>query len=192
MLDTVRGYAAVAAGLAEAGARAAWESVTSRPGDDETTGSSAGLPRQVQDTVDGVLASSRQNSELLVGLVRTEVERAVGRLGFVREEELAAVRRHVQRLETQLARITGRAPDPTGAVVVEDDVPAAAPHPPATKPAKRPATKPAKRPATKPAKRPATKPAKRPAKRAAATATTPPEAGSAEDDRTPTTEGPTR
>ena len=85
MLDTVRGYAAVAAGLAEAGARAAWESVTSRPGDDETTGSSAGLPRQVQDTVDGVLASSRQNSELLVGLVRTEVERAVGRLGFVRE-----------------------------------------------------------------------------------------------------------
>ena len=41
MLDTVRGYVAVAAGLAEAGARAAWESVTSRPGDDETTGSSA-------------------------------------------------------------------------------------------------------------------------------------------------------
>lgn len=164
MLDTVRGYVAVAAGLAEAGARAAWESVTSRPDDDDGTVSAAGLPRQVQDTVDGVLASSRQNSELLVGLVRTEVERAVGRLGFVREEELAAVRRHVQRLETQLARITGRAPDPTGGVVGKDDVPA-------DEPATKPATKPAKRRVTK--------------------AATKPEAGTAEDDGTTTTEGPT-
>jgi ribonuclease E len=39
---------------------------------------------------------------LVVGLVRTEVERAVGRVGFVREEELAAVRAHVDRLEDQL------------------------------------------------------------------------------------------
>jgi hypothetical protein len=37
--------------------------------------------------------------------VRTEVDRAAGRLGFVREEELAAVRRHVSRLETQLAEV---------------------------------------------------------------------------------------
>ena len=172
MLDTVRGYVAVAAGLAEAGARAAWESVTSRPDDDEGTASAAGLPRQVQDTVDGVLASSRQNSELLVGLVRTEVERAVGRLGFVREEELAAVRRHVQRLETQLARITGRTPDPTGGAGEEDAAPAAAADEPAAKPATKPATKPAKRPVTK--------------------ASTKPQAAPAADDGTTTTEGPTR
>ena len=51
------------------------------------------------------LETSEQNRELLVGLVRTEVDRAAGRLGFVREEELAAVRRHVSRLETQLAEV---------------------------------------------------------------------------------------
>ena len=38
----------------------------------------------------------------MVGLIRTEVERAVGRMGFVREEELAAVRHHVERLEREL------------------------------------------------------------------------------------------
>ena len=42
---------------------------------------------------------------MLTGLVRAEVDRAAGRLGFVREEELAAVRRHVSRLETQLAEV---------------------------------------------------------------------------------------
>ena len=39
-----------------------------------------------------LMEQSRTNRELVVGLVRTEVDRAVGRVGFVREEELAAVR----------------------------------------------------------------------------------------------------
>jgi hypothetical protein len=60
---------------------------------------------QVQGLADDLLETSKQNRELLTGLVRTEVDRAAGRLGFVREEELAAVRRHVSRLEGQLADI---------------------------------------------------------------------------------------
>ena len=36
-----------------------------------------------------------------------EVDRAAGRMGFVREEELAAVRRHVARLEDQVADLRG-------------------------------------------------------------------------------------
>ncbi len=99
MLETVRGYAAVATGLAEAGVRNAWNGVTGLFHDDPE----ASLPGRVQDMAGDVVANSKQNSELIVGLVRTEVDRAVGRLGFVREEELAAVRRHVERLEKQLA-----------------------------------------------------------------------------------------
>jgi hypothetical protein len=82
-----------------------------------------------------VVANSKQNSELIVGLVRTEVDRAVGRLGFVREEELAAVRRHVERLERALAE----AQTPAGAKGLATGRKA--------KPATRPAAKPAAVPA---------------------------------------------
>jgi cell division protein FtsB len=36
-------------------------------------------------------------------MIRTEVDKAVGRMGFVREDELAALRRHVQRLEGEIS-----------------------------------------------------------------------------------------
>jgi hypothetical protein len=35
-------------------------------------------------------------------MIRSEVDKAVGRMGFVREDELAALRRHVQRLELEV------------------------------------------------------------------------------------------
>lgn len=57
---------------------------------------------QVQGIAEDLIEQGRTNRELMVGLVRTEVERTVGRMGFVREEELAAVRKHVERLERQL------------------------------------------------------------------------------------------
>jgi nucleoid-associated protein YgaU len=67
---------------------------------------------------------------MLVGLIRTEVDRAAGRLGFVREEELAAVRRHVARLETQLGEVRDRmgAPAPSSPATPES---AEVPEPPA-------------------------------------------------------------
>jgi hypothetical protein len=57
---------------------------------------------QVQEIAEDLIEQGRTNRELMVGLVRTEVERTVGRMGFVREEELAAVRKHVERLEREL------------------------------------------------------------------------------------------
>ena len=54
---------------------------------------------QVQGIAEDLIEQGRTNRELMVGLVRTEVERTVGRMGFVREEELAAVRKHVERLD---------------------------------------------------------------------------------------------
>lgn len=60
---------------------------------------------QVQELTDDLLSTSRNNREMLLGLVTSEVDRAVSRMGFVREDELAAVRRHVQRLEKEIAEI---------------------------------------------------------------------------------------
>ena len=110
MLDAVRGYAQIASGLTEVTTKKALEVVRAlQPGAVDA----GAIGDRVQGLADDLVATSRQNRELLVGLVRTEVDRAVGRMGFVREEELAAVRRHVQRLETQIAALRDeRTPEP--------------------------------------------------------------------------------
>lgn len=56
--------------------------------------------------------SSRDNRDMLAGLVRTEVERVAGRMGYVREDELAALRAQVQRLQAQVDALTGGHPAP--------------------------------------------------------------------------------
>jgi len=74
---------------------------------------------QVQDLADNLVTTSRDNRELLVGMIRSEVDKAVGRMGFVREDELAALRRHVERVERQVQDLT--------AAVVATPSPVAAP-----------------------------------------------------------------
>jgi polyhydroxyalkanoate synthesis regulator phasin len=115
VLDALRGYVQLATGLTEvtvSKAREAAAAVIAQgidlaaasrdvPGGDTAKAAAS----QVQELADDLLENSKQNREMLTGLVRTEVDRAAGRMGFVREEELAAVRRHVSRLETQLADI---------------------------------------------------------------------------------------
>lgn len=141
MLDALRGYVQLATGLGEvtvAKAREAaaallsqgldLEKVPDVPGKDSAVDAAKVAAGQVQALTDNLLEQSSQNRELMVGLVRTEVDRAAGRLGFVREEELAAVRRHVSRLETQLAEVRAQ---------VMGDAPAAAPAAPAAAPAKK-------------------------------------------------------
>ena len=41
--------------------------------------------------------------------IEAEVDKAVGRMGFVREDELAALRRHVQRLESEVHELKSAA-----------------------------------------------------------------------------------
>lgn len=118
MLEALRGYVQLATGLTEVTVAKAREAaaallnqgldlgqVTQVPGADKAAGAATAAATQVQGLADDLLETSKQNRELLVGLVRTEVDRTAGRMGFVREEELAAVRRHVSRLEGQLAEI---------------------------------------------------------------------------------------
>jgi hypothetical protein len=121
VLDALRGYVQLATGLTEvtvAKAREAASALVSQgldldlgskvpgmPGKDSAKSAATAAASQVQELADDLLETSKQNRELLTGIVRTEVDRAAGRLGFVREEELAAVRRHVSRLETSLGEL---------------------------------------------------------------------------------------
>ena len=107
MIESIKGYVQLATGLTEVTARKAFESagalVSALPDVRKVT--PAPVKTQVQELADDLVEQSRSNRDLIVGLVRTEVDRAVGRMGFVREEELAAVRRHVARLEAEIAAL---------------------------------------------------------------------------------------
>ncbi|MGV1036389.1 MAG: hypothetical protein ACOYD0_05105 [Candidatus Nanopelagicales bacterium] len=196
MIDALKSYLQLASGMAEVSAAKAKETAATLVS--QGPSAAAGLTpdqlsAQLQAVAEDLLEQSKTNREILVGLVKTEVDRAVGRMGFVREEELAAVRRHVQRLEAQVGSRSGQAVEAAGTAVnaamtaastaadtalnagksaatvarsgakVATD--ASAPTTPADKPAAKKA--PPKKPAVKkaPAKKPAAKkaPAKKPA-----------------------------
>lgn len=108
MIDALRSYLQLAEGMAE--------SAVARARDAATTLVAQGLETRAEDLgsqvtviAEDLIEQGRTNREVMIGIVRTEVDRAVGRMGFVREEELAAVRKHVQRLEQELMSQTGRA-----------------------------------------------------------------------------------
>jgi hypothetical protein len=90
--DDLRSFAQMASGLTVATTAKAREVVTGLLSQGMTLSTRAvPAPQMVRD-----------NRELLVGMIRTEVDKAVGRMGFVREDELAALRRHVERIEHQV------------------------------------------------------------------------------------------
>ena len=111
MLDALRSYAALASGLTEATATKAREVAGALVEQAlALTGKGTDLTGQVTDLADDLLETGKENREALTQLVRAEVDRAIGRVGFVREDELAALRRHVQRLEQELGQVRDRAP----------------------------------------------------------------------------------
>lgn len=160
VLEALKGYVQLATGLTEvtvAKAREVASALVSQglevtgavpvPGKDQAASAATAAAGQVAKLADDLVETSEQNRELLVGLVRTEVDRAAGRMGFVREEELAAVRRHVSRLESSLAEVRAQvgaagasapaaAPEPAAA-----SEPAEAEAPAAAEPAPRPRKK---------------------------------------------------
>jgi polyhydroxyalkanoate synthesis regulator phasin len=113
MVDDLRNYLQMAAGLKEATTSKAMAVVTTLVSQGMSLSSRA-MPApemmgQVQELADNLVTTSKDNREALVGMIRSEVDRAVGRMGFVREDELAALRRHVERLEKQLADVRAAA-----------------------------------------------------------------------------------
>ena len=103
MLDDIRGYLQMASGLTEVTAAKAREIAMTLVGQGMSLGTKApDVVGQVQELADDLVATSKGNRDLLTNMIRSEVDKAVGRMGFVREDELAALRRHVQRLELEV------------------------------------------------------------------------------------------
>ncbi|MDP3972119.1 MAG: hypothetical protein Q8P61_04310, partial [Candidatus Nanopelagicales bacterium] len=108
MIDALRSYLELAEGMAESAVARARDTATALITQSLET-RAEDLGNQVTVIAEDLIEQSRTNREVMIGIVRTEVDRAVGRMGFVREEELAAVRKHVQRLEQELLSRTGMA-----------------------------------------------------------------------------------
>lgn len=112
MLEGLRGYVQLASGLTEVTANKARDAAMALVNQGlQWTGKTPDVVGSVQDIADDLLTTSKQNREMLVGMIRSEVDRAVGRMGFVREDELAALRARVERLEKDERRAENRAED---------------------------------------------------------------------------------
>ena len=64
---------------------------------------------QIAALADEIVATSKANRELLIGLVRAEVDRAVTGLGLVTRDDFEALRRTVDRLSVAQTKVTASA-----------------------------------------------------------------------------------
>jgi len=120
MLNDLRGYLQLANGLSEVTKAKAKEIAMELVNQGILLSTKApDIKGQVQELADDLLSTSRNNREMLLGLVTSEVDRAVSRMGFVREDELAAVRRHVQRLEKEIAELKAATAKPVKAATAK-------------------------------------------------------------------------
>lgn len=109
--EALRGYLQLASGLTEVTRQRATASaralLASGSGGIGEVGDR--LPAQVRDQVaalaDDLLATGRSNRDLLLGLVRGEVERAVAGLGLVSAAELDVLRRELDAVSARVARL---------------------------------------------------------------------------------------
>lgn len=126
MFEDLRGYLQLATGLSEVTAAKAKEAAMALVAHGLSfTTKAPDVVGQVQELADDLMTTSRSNREALTGLIRAEVDRAVGRMGFVREDELAALRRHVQRLEEQVHRLSATQGEAPAAPAATEPAPSA-------------------------------------------------------------------
>jgi polyhydroxyalkanoate synthesis regulator phasin len=94
--DAITGYLALATGLTEVTKQRATGAVKALVAQGEAT---AG---QVQSLADDLVAQSKSNREAVAALVRYEVDKALGRVGFVSKEEVDGLKTRIKTLESQL------------------------------------------------------------------------------------------
>lgn len=110
VLEGLRGYLQIASGLTDVTRQRATSVAQSllAQGAGLGAGLSGGLPsvgdlrEQAAGVAEDLLATSKANREMLLGLVRGEVERQVTRLGLVSASELEAATKRAQRLEVRV------------------------------------------------------------------------------------------
>jgi polyhydroxyalkanoate synthesis regulator phasin len=96
VIDSLRTYVTLVTGVTEATAAKAKEVASGLL--DQGFARFSGT-ESVQALADDVLSASEANRAKLVELIRSEIDKAAARMGFVREDELAALRARVERLE---------------------------------------------------------------------------------------------
>lgn len=102
VLDGLRGYLQLANGLSDVTrerARVAAKTLVAQGEASVGAVLPGSLKAQVGSLTEDLIATSKANRALLVGLVGTEVERATARLGLAMAGELEAAKRRAQRLE---------------------------------------------------------------------------------------------
>jgi hypothetical protein len=108
VLDGLRGYIQLASGLTDVTRERAMAAAKSLLAQGEA-GAGIVVPPAVRSQVgaltDDLLATSRANRDLLLNLVRAEVERSVARLGLVSGQELSAATRRSQSLERRVEEL---------------------------------------------------------------------------------------
>jgi polyhydroxyalkanoate synthesis regulator phasin len=108
VLDGLRGYLQLANGLTDVTRERARSAAKALQAQSEV-GVGAVVPPQLRNQVgaltDDLLATSRTNRDLLVNLVRAEIERSVARLGLVSAQELAAATRRARGLERRVEEL---------------------------------------------------------------------------------------
>ena len=104
VLDGLRGYIQLASGLTDVTrerARAAARALVAQGG----AVVPASVQAQVSTVTEDLLATSKANRNLLVNLVRGEVDRSVARMGLVSTKEMAAAERRAAGLERRVAEL---------------------------------------------------------------------------------------
>lgn len=102
MVDPLPNYIQLVTGLSKATrarARSAARSVLSQVGLDEVADDAS---ERITKLTEEIQAAGKANREMLENLISTEVERAAGRLGFARKEDLESVRAEVAVLRTMI------------------------------------------------------------------------------------------
>jgi polyhydroxyalkanoate synthesis regulator phasin len=109
VMDALRGYVQLASGLTEVTRQRAQKAAKQLLQQTGAEGLTTGLTTKVSDLADEIVATSKSNRALLQAIIANEVEGAVARLGFVRAEEVAALRRRLEKLEQETAMTTATA-----------------------------------------------------------------------------------
>ena len=101
VLEGLRGYVQLASGLTDVTRERAKTAARALVAQSEAV-VPAHVRAQVSSLTDELLATSKTNRNLLMGLVRGEVERSVARLGLVSVTEVEAANRRADRLEVRV------------------------------------------------------------------------------------------
>ncbi|GAA1774708.1 phasin family protein [Luedemannella helvata] len=127
MADAWRAYLEVALGATEASRKKATKVVK------RVLGRGGATAEQVQQMANDLLTASAANREAVAKLVKQEVDKALGKVGLVSADEVAALRAQVRELEKQLNTARAGAAEPAGTRAPQGDTTAAADKPVAKK-----------------------------------------------------------